>query len=666
LLTIPNATCYSPYSFNTSGGGSTEIFTATDDDEEGDLEDGLVYLGSTSWTVNTTLPVVEAVYNAGTNTSASVTVGTQNAALEIHGQNLTAGGDDPNPLVLINSSVVTLVSVTAVSDHQINVSYSVAANAAVGLQTIGVFTYAGYSYAGDSSVSSVCTNSAICLNVGDPTPTIGSITPSQWAAGQQYACTIQIQGTGFGTNPALTIASADGGSEIASYSICGQPTDTLITASVTTNTSFVQGSVNITVQSEGYNGSGFVQAQHGESASATATVQITPIAPQPPLIVLGANTAGAAMCPGTNAAGTTQAVYVGQQIAFTGCLPAGVQLSDVTSMSWSPTKPSPASGTGTAVGGYNASTASGQVVDLSSASCATTQTYCDFPKFYWVDQGNNRQFTFTYTLCCGGGSKSATVTFNVYGPVVSGGFTASAGAAEAVVAYNPTTQQYVPTLALGGLYVPGVSGQAGIIFSSPALPAPGNAGTYVWVQLLNRDRVKLLKNVNGASTVQNCMPSPDPPPAVLDTLYPYGLFNANQFSINSANDTVTDSPSVSFDATWFEVAQWFWGTMYLMWDPTLPSGCVAAHNTGTSVKNAVSVASTCASSIPVPIASMQWQFGADAINTQQTQAAPNGTTWTVPCGPGSPGTCSLVAPGADPTASFPKWSARYSGSMTCQ
>jgi hypothetical protein len=263
-------TCYSPMSFTQNGGGSGWAqYSGTDQEWNLYLPGPYVYLGSTSWSVNTALPQINAVYNAGTTTPASVTVGTQNAALEIHGQHLTAGGDDPDPVVSISGSV-TLLSVTAVNDGQINVSYD-ATNATAGLQSIAVTTYAGV-----SNPNMSCQNSAICLNIGDPTPVVGSITPSQWAAGQQYGCTIQIQGTGFGTNPTLTIASGDGGSEIASYSICGQPTDSLITASVTTNTSFVQGSVNVTVQSNGYNGSGFVQAQHGESGSATATVTVTP------------------------------------------------------------------------------------------------------------------------------------------------------------------------------------------------------------------------------------------------------------------------------------------------------------------------------------------------------------------------------------------------------
>jgi hypothetical protein len=98
---------------------------------------------------------------------------------------------------------------------------------------------------------------------------------------------------------------------------------------------------------------------------------------------------------------------VGQQIQFTACIPAGA--NNVTAESWSPTAPP-----GTAVGGYVASTASGQVKMLTAPSCGTGQN-CDFPTFYWVDGANQRQFTFSYTAN-GGQTASATVTFDVAGP----------------------------------------------------------------------------------------------------------------------------------------------------------------------------------------------------------------------------------------------------------
>jgi hypothetical protein len=101
-------------------------------------------------------------------------------------------------------------------------------------------------------------------------------------------------------------------------------------------------------------------------------------------------------------------------------------------------------------------------------------------------------------------------------------------------------QQNVPKLILGGLQVPGYPGQVGIVFPSPALPAPGNNGTYIWLQLINRDRLKFQKNMNGTATTMNCLGNPAPPAALLDTLYLYGLPGGNQFSINRPNDTVTD------------------------------------------------------------------------------------------------------------------------------
>lgn len=480
-------------------------------------------------------------------------------------------------------------------------------------------------------------------------PVIYSITPNQWPAGA--TTTFTISGDGFGYDPDLNI----GGTGIVSYtpkclSAPSVSCNTQIVATVTIDANTPGGSAEtITVTAGGLNPSGFlpvpITAQSGQ-ASAQATTQ----AYNPPVPEIIFNE--------SNIAGQMVAVYVGQRIELTTVvnLPNGAAPSSQT---WR--RVVQQSGlSGTAVADYAPQQASGTLTTLPSGSaCQTLSDSC--LTFYWVDAGTWQwQYTYTYA----NQSRSAVATFNVLGPV-SPNITVQTGTSAAVVARDG--QQQIPKLILGGVQVPGQTGQVGIMFSAPALPAPGNNGTFIWVQLLKRDRLKYLQNINGIATTMNCLGNPAPPPDMLDTLYPYGLPGGNQFSINRPNDTVTDNPSVSFNTSWGEVARAFQATMYQMWDPTLPTGCVAAHNVGATVATAGTVPSNC-TSIPVPLASMSWQFGGDAINTLQVQPPPNGTTWTVsvPCGPGTANACVLVTPGTDPRSSFPTWTGGPAGTtLTC-
>jgi hypothetical protein len=162
--------------------------------------------------VNTTPPYIAAIDNAGTTTSASASLNSS-GYFEIYGSSLTASGGDPAPQVSVSGSGVTL-SVTYASDIQVNVYYTVSGNAATGAYGITITTYAG-------------TSNTVNMNVGDPTPVIGSVSPNSWNAGATTAFT--ITGQGFGTSPTLAI----GGSGITAYGIVGTPTDTAISATVT-------------------------------------------------------------------------------------------------------------------------------------------------------------------------------------------------------------------------------------------------------------------------------------------------------------------------------------------------------------------------------------------------------------------------------------------------
>jgi hypothetical protein len=126
------------------------------------------------------------------------------------------------------------------------------------------------------------------FTVGDPTPSISSVNPNSWTAGQTNI-PVTIKGSYFGSNPQLIIV----GSGITSYSITshvdnGQPNGAQIGANVSVFACALAGTATITVTSQGYNGSGFTPAYPGQSSSGTSTASI--VATQTGLIgITGAN-----------------------------------------------------------------------------------------------------------------------------------------------------------------------------------------------------------------------------------------------------------------------------------------------------------------------------------------------------------------------------------------
>ena len=166
------------------------------------------------------------------------------------------------------------------------------------------------------------TSNAAQFTIGDPTPSISSVTPPTWNAGATTSFT--ISGAGFGTNPAITITGGNisGCSEV----IIGTPTTSCsitsatdtnghatIQATVTVPANAPNGTATIQVQSNGYGGSGFLQGTPGQPSQSLpyANVAIESIpAPVPQIMFLGSNVAN-----------TTVPVQVGQQIALTAVVP---------------------------------------------------------------------------------------------------------------------------------------------------------------------------------------------------------------------------------------------------------------------------------------------------------------------------------------------------------
>jgi hypothetical protein len=619
----------------TSSGGSVVRVDGTCGEENYDFDGTMaesIEVAATEDTGTTAAkPIITRITPSGLTLNSSGT-------LQIYGTDLADGGSPTVAVVSGTGLAFTGNATTANSDNdgEIDVPYTVDGNgSSSGPHSITVTSGAG-------------TSDPFSITVGDPTPAITSIMPNQWQAGNDYSCSITIQGTGFGNNTP-SVQLSDG--SIGSPTVCSVNSEgTSITFSLNVSPTAPSENISVRVVSNGYtgsSGSGFLPV-NTTNTSAPSTVTILPTAPIafPPTIMMGGST-----CIGTSVGGTTLSVLVGQQIAITGCLPAGIPLSSVTSISWTPVTPQ-----GNAVGGYNASTNSGTVTKLSSPSCSTTQAYCSFPAFYWIDQANGLQFTFSYTLT-GGGTGTSNVAFNVGGPTIATPITTQVGYAHATMALLPGQTVSQPIEGLLGMNPPFLNGgEVGIVFSTPASPAPGGeTGTYLWVQVVTRDGLQI-RTSGGTLTCSPKVPVVFP---ALDNHFPYGTKGGNLFSVSqpNQNDTATDNPYISLSPAWGETQRLFAATMYLMWDPTLPSGCVAASASGPSTS----------SSIPIPIASVAWQSGADGINTLQTQLPPNGTQWSVPCGPGTAGSCAVAQPGTDPSQSFPRWTNPYvNGSYNCK
>jgi len=109
-------------------------------------------------------------------------------------------------------------------------------------------------------------------NVGDQTPVITGIDPSDWDAGTTTAVT--ISGEYFGTNaPTLGFSPGSGISySLASYN------DTQIVASITVASGTPNEDVDVTVTSNGYNGSGF-QSGGGSQSRTSAPSNVSVHAP---------------------------------------------------------------------------------------------------------------------------------------------------------------------------------------------------------------------------------------------------------------------------------------------------------------------------------------------------------------------------------------------------
>lgn len=131
--------------------------------------------------------------------------------------------------------------------------------------------------------------------------------------------------------------------------------------------------------------------------------------------------------------------------------------------------------------------------------------------------------------------------------------------------------------------------------------------------------------------------------------YPYYPDNPEQY-LNTLE--TEDSPAIPLSDDEGELQRNFAATMFVLWDPILPDGCIPA----------TSQAATQCSSIPVPIGSISWGFSGATVNTQQLQnspnpnGVPNNTTWLVNnCGGCSSPLTFVPSQPAQVAYGYPTW-----------
>jgi hypothetical protein len=520
-----------------------------------------IYLGSTAFAISTAPPQLTGISPQGDVRGKSGTI-------TLTGQNLLDVLDQSTTPAVRGSGVHISISGTP-SATQVMLNYSIDQNATDGAHQITIATRFGES---DAEI----------FTVGDPSPVVLGINPPIWPAGTTIPLT--VTGTGFGTNPSVTIAGV--GVLTPSPSVSGA-SDTTLNTSVPIAQNAPDGPATIQVQSHGISGSGFVQGTPGQSSSGSngADISAAP-APVPQIMFMG-----------NNVSGTTQTVYAGQQIALTVNAPTGYSIN---TQQWS------FGNQQDITGGFIATSRSGQ-------EAADPQLNTGSVTFYWVVPGvDNETVSYTYQLS-NGRSASASVTFNVDGPTGNVLPNVFVNTTDAATSIQPSNDPSLPDTTLIGMKGSPINPFYGVFFNvANATPPKTTAGVYVFAQIL--DTVMLQRITSSgyqAPTLAN---------EQLDGGYPYPTADGM---------TVHDAPATYVSNTYGESGEKFGATMYVMWDPALPSGCIPAHVDSTTTPYTY-VPSMC-TSMPIPLSSAHWGWSNCAVN-QGVDGAPN---WTLKCGPGS-------------------------------
>lgn len=344
--------------------------------------------------------------------------------------------------------------------------------------------------------------------------------------------TITISGTGLAQLIGPVTVAMSGGIPVTNAAVNTQ-NGTITATYDATNCSIPLGAENVTI-------SGTLSSGSSWRSNQLALSVVLPPAPDPQI-----------MFSGTNIVGNPQTVVVGQQIALTGAQSLPVCMT-LASMQW--TTP-----TGTTVGGFSGSAASGAVT-VTPAN-PTTPDYT----FYWVSstsQSSTYQTTYQYTMQAAGQtvtSRKVAGVFIVTGPP---SVTASTSGNSAGISPDQSEMAW------------------GIKFEASDQTVSG----LTWLQFVSSDSLTY-KFADGGQAVCSG-------PAGFDAgangdQYPYASGSTTEDSpadpLNSNLDEIEAIGSIQFQ-------------MYLLWNPGVGN-----------------------SSIPVPLGSISWSAAGDATFNSSTQ-----------------------------------------------
>jgi hypothetical protein len=275
-----------------------------------------------------------------------------------------------------------------------------------------------------------------------PTPTVTSISPNVWVAGQSYNLT--IMGTGFTTSAAATSACP-----VSTVGVTTPPTNPSVNVAVSAINVVSSTEITVTVNPTSAPYTGPPLKSPAPVSAIGATLEVAPTSssggPSPGASpALGTPEAGGALAPNVdvllapqilwngNAIGgsgaSAQSAVVGQQLALTttptaatlAALPVPLTLAATAPTTWTVTG-------GTNIGGYTPTSTSYSTGSVTPMPPLTTPNLT----FYSVYPADPVDLTYTYCVTGQTTCPNADATFNVTGPSggtltgtpYSGGFT---------------------------------------------------------------------------------------------------------------------------------------------------------------------------------------------------------------------------------------------------
>jgi hypothetical protein len=350
----------------------------------------------------------------------------------------------------------------------------------------------------------------IYLGYGCGEPTITSLSPKTWFAGESYDVTI----TGTGFTDQANASSACPVTPVVGRMSSGTLSLTNLSISPTQITFTVTPPANATTQNAGVT---IGSSSNGGAVSVRTQILGNQIKCDSSMPVCGGNVISTA----DGSPPPTQNAVVGQQIALTTTTPTTTAYDGPTlTPTWTVG--------GTRIKNYAPTTASASVTELADTDLQTSNA-----TFYWVYPNPSVPVTYQYCVNIHGAnpvlqcSLPANATFNITGPTG--------------INVIPSGQEFfIPADQLEMIW--------GIKFNATATSPNGYTGVYTWVQLVSLTEISDLID----KTQLTCTGGPG-----LDTQYPYetGLY---------AEDGPLDPIDPTLQKTVIETADF---QMYFMWNP---------------------------------------------------------------------------------------------------